>query len=145
MKKLPKAFAYSSPQGVVVPVLKTDKLAFERSGQVLTTWGRRERRIVANLIAHLNSRGFIITAVNDGGDDEEAITDNNMKEAMEAAFAVDEATLIFAPVAYPDGPGFERVYLVFNNGNDGLDVISEHGTDGLFGDAMDAFDAKVFA
>lgn len=135
---------YTSAVSVAIPELDGDKVAYAKWGHRLTTWGRRERRIVANLISHLNSRGFIIVAVDDGGDEEEVITDNNMKEAMEAAFAVDEATLIF--VYHENKPGTIRyeVDLIFGNGNDGLDVISDHST-GLLGNAMDDFDAEVWA
>lgn len=133
---------YSPAVSVLVPALDGDRIAYERHGHALSTWGRRERRIVANLISHLNAHGFMIVAVDDGGDDEEVITDNNMKDAMESAFAVDEATLIFADPA--SGTKYV-VDLIFNNGNDGLDVISDHSTGGRFGPAMDSFDAEVWA
>jgi hypothetical protein len=137
------AMHYQSAVSVIVPTLDGDKQAYAKWGHRLTTWGRRERRIVANLIAHLNSRGYIIVAVDDGGDEEEAITNNNMKDAMEAAFAVDEATLIFRQSGVEAGRRYE-VDLIFNNGNDGLDVISNH-SGGLFEKAMDDFDAEVWA
>lgn len=138
------AMHYQSAVSVLVPTLDGDKQAYAKWGHRLTTWGRRERRIVANLIAHLNSRGFIIVAVDDGGDEEEVITDNNMKDAMEAAFAVDEASLIFVYHQALEGTRRYTVDLIFNNGNDGLDVISNH-SGGLFDKAMDDFDAEVFA
>lgn len=136
---------YSPAVSVVIPVLDGDRIAYERHGQALTSWGRRERRIVANLIAHLNAHGFSVVAVDDGGDDLEEITDNNMKEAMEAAFAVDEATLLFRDFRNPPDKHKYEVDLIFGNGNDGLDVISDHSTGGRFGPAMDSFDAEVWA
>jgi hypothetical protein len=138
-----KVFAYTVPQGVVVPVLESDKLAFERYGHALTTWGRRERRIVANLVAYMNSNGFTCSHVDDGGDHPEKV--NDTREIMEAAFAVDDATLLFRDFRNPPDKHQYEVNLVFGNGNDGLDVIADHSTGGRFGEVMDQFDHEVFA
>lgn len=145
LNKPEHAINYMSAVSVVVPTLDGDKTAYAKWGHRLTTWGRRERRIVANLIAHLNAHGFIVVAVDDGGDEDEQIADNNMKEAMEAAFAVDEAALIFAYHSNQPGTRYYRVELIFNNGNDGLDVISDYTDSPIFSAAMDKFDAEVWA
>lgn len=133
---------FSPAVSVVIPVLDGDRLAFERHGHALSTWGRRERRIVANLISHLEINGFVCKQVDDGGDDLEEV--DGMKSIMEAAFAVDEATLVFTDME-PNARRTYEVDLIFNNGNDGLDVISDHSAGGRFGEAMDSFDAEVWA
>lgn len=133
---------YMPAVSVPIPVLDGDRLAYERHGHALSTWGRRERRIVANLLSHLEVHGFVCKQVDDGGDDLEEV--DGMKDIMESAFAVDEATLIFTDT-HPDARRTYEVDLIFNNGNDGLDVISDHSTGGRFSEAMDSFDAEVWA
>ena len=144
LNKPEHAINYSAAVSVPVPTLDGDKQAYAKWGHRLTTWGRRERRIVANLIAHLYAYGFTVVAVDDGGDEDEAIPPGDTKAAMEAAFAVDEATMWFKRT---DGESKSRyaVALIFGNGNDGLDVISDYTDSPMFSAVMTKFDAEVWA
>lgn len=135
---------------VVVPDLDHDAQMLSRFGCGVSPNGRLERRIVANLIAHIERAGFKVHSVNDG---DELAPVSTAKEAMERVFAVDEASLRFYRGGRK-GRGFDGlsnddwhgVLLVLGNG---IDVISdwnysEGDADG-FDAAMNAFDAEVFA
>lgn len=87
----------------------------------IALWTRNEREILANLIAHLNRHGFIVEKVYDGGEDVHCLDD--MKAALEAIFAVDESAIWFRGAS---GPKRYCVTVILGNGNDGLDVISDH-------------------
>lgn len=147
---------YMPAVSVPIPVLDGDRLAYERHGHALTTWGRRERRIVANLIAHLDANGYRVIGVDDGDSENEAVPTptGDMKEVMEHAFAVDQCDLL---VRHKDGvtnidePGAVTHYIAlhFNNGDDGLNVIEQieihRGDASRFQPIIDAFEAEVFA
>jgi hypothetical protein len=86
-----------------------------------------EIRIVRHLIRMMKKGGWDVYAVNDG---EEFQKLKGEKKALEAAFAVDEASLYFENKSLPftreDGTTDcvgHHVYLVF--GNDGWDVIAD--------------------
>ena len=126
-------------QIIQAPALEHDAMMASRFGAKVSPEGRLERRIVANLIAHLRKDGFRPDYVYDGGDH---IRVTSAKAAMEVVFSVDEATLQFRK------PGFSRhgVLLILGNG---VDVISDWnyslGDPDGFDAAMDAFDAERFA
>jgi hypothetical protein len=153
------AHAYSSPASVEVPMLDVDKAAFERYGTELSSWGRRERRIVANLLHHLDKHGLRCAAVFDGDDFYKCGAVGltaNVKATMEAAFGTDEVSLRIRRKAdvmksvTAKVPEY-GVVLIFNNGNDGMDVISDNEYSDsepvgmLVKEAMDSFDSEVFA
>lgn len=142
--------------GVIVPELAGDK------GQKLPPHCIVERRIVANLIAHMLAAGWLLHSVNDG----EAVTGcATMSEAMELCFAVDEASLRFWKPLKREVRGATEeqlidqyngdlkhchgVLLIFGNGNNGLDVISDwnysDGDRDGFNKLMGAFDTEKFA
>lgn len=135
---------------VVVPDLDHDAEMFSRFGSGVSPNGRLERRIVANLIAHLERAGFQVHSVNDG---DELAAVSTGKDAMERVFAVDEASLRFYRGG-KKGQTFDElsnddwhgVLLVLGNG---IDVISDWNYDAGDADgfdaAMNAFDAEVFA
>jgi hypothetical protein len=147
-------FPYHSPVSVQIPTLEGDRRAFNHHGTTLNSWNRRERRIVANLIAHLDANGYRVIGVDDGGDDPEPTPSGDMKEVMEHCFAVDQCDLLVRhkdAVTNIDEPGAVThfITLIFNNGNDGLEVISDeavHRGDAVrFQPVLDAFEAEVFA
>ncbi|MGZ5078635.1 MAG: hypothetical protein ACXWHZ_03710 [Usitatibacter sp.] len=119
--------------------------------------GKLERRIVANLIAHLDRNGFVPYRTYDG---EEFTLVGDVKSAMEVVFNLDEVSLRFIPKSWanarlhPITPTPEQleerewgVLLVLGNG---VDIISDwnyskaDGDGAMFGRAMDAFDADDF-
>jgi len=140
-------------KSVVVPDLDHDAMMLNRFGTKVSPNGRMERRIVANLIAHLGRAGFKPTGVFDG---EEFNAVSGAKSAMEFIFNLDEASLRFAPVAakhlshkeqhrYFD----QREHGVLLTLGEGVDIIcdwnyNEHDVDG-FNAAMDSFDVEAFA
>lgn len=98
-----------------------------------------ERRIVANLIAHMQAAGFEIKYV---FDTEEEVQCTTTKEAMEAIFAVDLAHL------HMQKKGFKRHFIMLVLGN-GFDIISDYSytpgdPDGWIV-AVDSFDPEKFA
>jgi len=144
-------YPYSSPVSVEVPALKCDQKSLLKYGTILTSWNRRERRIVANLIAHLNRNGYSVIGVYDG-DEEVAVKD--VRGAMEVAFGGDKAELIVRHSEADQTLGLKGacdhvIILVFNNGNDGLDVIENtaihRGDAGRFTPVLEAFHPEVFA
>jgi hypothetical protein len=123
---------------VTVPSLDHDAMMKKRFGHEVSAVGRRERRIVANLIAHMEREGWKVQGVHDGDGFDKA---EDMKAAMELIFNLDDAGLYF------EKSGAEhRVLLIL--GND-LDIISdwnysEGDADG-FNAAMEKFDVEQFA
>lgn len=106
---------------------------------------RLERRIVWNLMLALAAAGCAPVRVFDGGD--ERINTPTWLEAMEAVFAVDDATLyVYSPEPTPEGARRKAYGVRFVLGN-GVDCISDwavaEGT--AFGQVLDAFDTEVFA
>lgn len=77
-----------------------------------------ERDIAWNLIAHLERAGFAVHGVHDG---DEYVKTPDAKAAMELLFNLDEASLRF----HKAGFSVHGVLLIFDNGNDGWDVISD--------------------
>lgn len=123
---------------VNAPALDHDAMMKKRFGmEVSATW-RRERRIVANLIAHMEREGWKVQGVNDGDEFTETA---DMKSAMELIFDLDEAGLYFHK-----GGTEHRVLLIL--GND-MDIVSdwnysEGDADG-FNAVMEKFDAEQYA
>jgi hypothetical protein len=101
--------------------------------------GRKDRLVVANLIAHMERRGWHLHSVYDG---EETTRVATAKEAMELVFNLDEASLRFDKGSRETRHGAALVM-----GNSGYDVVSDWSyavgdTDGFSAD-MDAFDAEA--
>jgi hypothetical protein len=123
---------------IKAPSLDHDAMMKKRFGQEVSAVGRRERRIVANLIAHMERAGWKVQGVHDGDGFDKAA---DMKAAMELIFNLDLARLYFEKGAEDHG-----VLLVL--GND-MDIISDwtysdNDSDG-FNAAMEAFDVEQFA
>lgn len=97
-----------------------------------------ERRIVWNLLAHLDAEGFKVTEVDDGDGDENVPCPDALA-VMEAVFAVDESRL------YVRKDGFDShwIYLVGGNVEH---IISDwsyfDGDPDGFNARMDAFDPE---
>lgn len=131
-------FAPEVPSQVVVPDLDIDAFMLKRFGSKVSPSGRLERRIVANLCAHMERHGWAVQGVHDGDDFHEAKT---VKDAMELIFDLDDAGLYFER----DGQE-HRVLLVLGNGTD---IISDwhysNGDSDGFDAAMEAFDAEAYA
>jgi len=126
---------------VLVPALDHDAMMLARFGQAVGPSGRLERRIVANLIAHMEEAGFRADRVFDGEDDVHVI---DMKSAMELIFNLDEATLWFFKEGAPHKT--HGVFLVLGNG---CDIVSDWSYSDRDGDgfdaAMRAFEPEEFA
>lgn len=122
---------------VDAPSLAIDVLLY--SGGKVPANGKLERRIVANLLAFMASKGWIVSEVYDG-DDLTAIPD--AIAAMELIFDLDEAS-----VRFRNQVGNEH-YALLVLGN-GIDIITDWNyaagdVDG-FNAAMNAFDAEDYA
>ena len=120
-------------------ILNHDTMMREKYGIVVSQNGRVERRIVANLIAHLDAQGFSLHSIYDG---ETTTRVDNTKAAMELIFDLDEASLrFFSTRLTPDD--WHGVLLVLGNG---VDIISDwnYYTDDRdgFNAAMDSFDTE---
>lgn len=126
------------PRLAPVPALDHDAMMERRFGQTVSPNGRLERRIVANLIAHLKRAGFRPYEVYDG---EEQTKVKDAKSAMEVIFNLDEASLRMRKGKHEHG-----ILLVLGNG---IDIVSDWNyTDGDpdgFSAAMQAFDSEQYA
>lgn len=117
------------------PRLKIDDILYGVDGRPPPR-GVLERRVVWNLLGHLEEWGFKATHVYDG----ETGRDGQVKvkskiEAMEIIFNLDETTVTF------NGRHWIKIVL----GNDGWDAVSDYGCDrGPFEAAMEAFDAEEY-
>lgn len=120
---------------VTVPTLKIDALLFK--DRPMPAHCKLERRIVANLIAHLAFHGWSVTHVWDG-DDREATPD--MVSAMELVFNLDECRIYFSKDGHT-----HSVYLVLGNGVDCLADwgFSDNDADG-FNAAMELFNTEDY-
>lgn len=149
-------FPYHSPASVAVPTLNCDRALFQRYGTTLKPWNRIERRIVANLIAHLDINGYRVIGVDDGDSENEAVPTptGKAKDVMEVAFTVDSCDLLVRhkdAVTTIDEPGAVTHYIAlhFNADKSGLNVIHNsvvhRGDASRFQPILDAFEAEVFA
>jgi hypothetical protein len=123
---------------VKTPSLDHDAMMKKRFGHEVSATGRRERRIVANLIAHMEREGWKVQGVHDGDGFDKAA---DMKAAMELIFNLDLARLYFEK-----GSDEHGVLLVL--GND-MDIVSdwsysENDADG-FNAAMEKFNVDQYA
>jgi len=125
-------------KSVDVPSLDHDAMMLSRFGHKVSPQGRLERRIVANLIAHMERAGWKTLMVDDGDEETEAV---DMKSAMEVIFNLDECWLYFG-----NEHGTHGVYLTLGEGTTLVCDwrYSEGDADG-FNAAMEAFDAEEFA
>lgn len=128
------------PMFVAVPALDHDAMMASRFGTQVSVRGRMERRIVANLIAHLERAGFAPLAVYDG-EDYTKVAD--AKAAMELIFDLDEASLRITR------PGTEIEHGILLVLGEGEDIIcdwnyTEGDPDG-FNAAVEAFDVAAYA
>jgi hypothetical protein len=128
---------------VIVPELDHDAMMLSRFGHRMSPNGRLERRIVANLIAHIEANGYVVDSVYDGEEDT-SVTD--MKSAMELIFNLDFARLYVRPKA--SSPFCDCHSIVLTLG-EGCDIVSDwtysEGDKDGFDAAMDTFDADKFA
>lgn len=118
------------------PALDIDAILFAR--EPMPAPCRLERRIVWNLLQHLQAAGWHVRSVHDG--DELTIV-SSQKEAMELVFNLDECRLHFSKVPYRLA---HTVVVILGNGVDCISDMSIGEHDG-WTVAIDAFDAEVFA
>jgi hypothetical protein len=123
---------------VRAPALDHDAMMLKRFGTEVSATGRRERRIVANLIAHMEREGWKVQGVHDGDGIDKT---PDMKSAMELIFDLDQAGLYFEK-----GESEHRVVLIL--GND-MDIISDwtysNGDADGFNAAMEKFNVDLYA
>lgn len=118
---------------VTAPALDIDALMLTRYDRKVSTNGRLERRIVANLIAHLQAAGFEPVSVYDG---EDTTLAQDAKEAMECVFSVDQAWIHFSR---PRNKLRHGVFLVVGNGTDIVSDSTVSSRDPGFDVAVDTF------
>jgi hypothetical protein len=129
-------------QSVVIPALDIDALMLKQFNQPVSITGKAERRIVANLLSHLDAAGFTPTAV-DNRDD--LLKVRTAKSAMERIFEV-----VSDPILYVRKRGESKrthtITLVQGNGTDMISdwTYTEGDPDG-FDAAMGAFNAEDWA
>lgn len=83
-----------------------------------------ERKVVRHLIRAMKEKGWIISSINDGGEDDENILNPNETLAMETVFSVDESYITFRKEVGTGNGCFRAVRIVL--GNDGYDCIADH-------------------
>lgn len=121
------------------PDLDHDAMMLKRFGTKLGPNQRLERRIVWNLLRHLERAGFAVHSIHDG---DEIVDVADSKAAMELVFNLDEAWL---HVRKSPRSGSHTIALVMGNG---IDIVSDWSiprTPNGFNEAMNAFDAEQFA
>lgn len=136
MSNTSRAESDSAPVVHQPPALDIDALLWKR--EPMHARARLERRIVWNLLKHLEAAGWHVSGVWDG---EERTTVASPKEAMELVFNLDDSHLYFAKVPYRRG---HTVVVILGNGVDCIADMSIGEQDG-WTVAIDAFDAEVFA
>lgn len=110
----------------------------------LTAVGVLDRRVVWNLLHHLEAAGYVAFSV-DNGDDAEAV--NSHKEAMEIIFNLDDAAVFFRPVSVAAGDAGRRRWIRLVMGNSGWDVICDSSLprgDEAWEKAVDSFNPEAF-
>ncbi|WP_443698609.1 hypothetical protein [Pseudomonas sp.] len=122
---------------VAAPELAIDKLLYR--GNPVPANGKLERRIAANLLAFMASKGWNVCTVFDG---DELVPVVTALDVMELAFDLDEVQLTFTNAAGNE----HRAVLIMGNG---IDIITDWGftvgdPDG-FNAAMEGFDAEDYA
>lgn len=126
------------------PALDHDAMMLERFGHEVPVHGKLERRIVFNLLTHLEAHGFYVRATWDGESREKVSTP---KEAMEFIFNLDEVSVRVAKGKdRVKGENWHGILLIMGNG---IDIVSDWNyTDGDpdgFNAVMEGFDAEDFA
>lgn len=127
-------------RSVEVPELDIDALMLKKYGTQVSPQGRLERRIVANLLAHLEKNGYQVVALDDT-DDVQACA--GAKAAMELIFDLDTA---YVHVSGPSGSDVHIIQLEVGNGVDiVVDYTYTEGDADGFQATMEAFDAETYA
>jgi hypothetical protein len=121
------------------PALDHDAMMLARFGTKVGPRQKLERRIVWNLLRHLERAGFTVCSMHDG---DEVVDVKDAKAAMELVFNLDEAWLHVRKPA-------KRSHVIAIVLGNGVDCISDWNyfrddSDG-FNAAMDAFDAEHYA
>jgi len=131
------------------PSLKIDKVLYGRyESWPMPPHVRRERRIVWNLMLHLERAGWRVASVHDGENEFKLAKTGDKKTAMELIFNLDDARVIFHKERddRPNATTYtaERfVHLIL--GND-LDCISDYTSDlSDWSVAMEKFDPELLA
>jgi hypothetical protein len=127
-------------------------LSPEQARDRLTLRQRNEREIAVNLIDHLKRARFTLVEI-DTGDSVEKVRTTDA--ALELLFNLDEARLVFR---FDGGPfehngkarrGEHVVLLIWDNGNDGWDAVTDwnfyEGDPDGFDAALDAFLTRLAA
>lgn len=130
------------------PALKHDAMMLRRFKQDLSARGHLERRIVWNLIRHLEGAGFRVFRTFDG---DEWRYPKTAKGAMELIFNLDEVSLRFIHAccgALRKDHKEAREHGVLLILGEGVDCINDwnytEGDSDGFNAAMDAFDVEQF-
>ena len=132
---------------ILTPRLDHDASMLERFNTVVGTNGRIERRIVANLIAHMQANGFVVHSVYDG--EEETLikylkNGDAIKAAMEIIFNLSECSLRISRADQIEK--WHGIWIILGNGEDCIADWNYFADDrDGFNAAMEAFDASEYA
>lgn len=135
------------PTAITAPALDIDKILYKSRDGKPYAGGVLERRIVANLIHHMQANGFRVHSVFDGEEHTkfgpEQPSETALKGAMELVFNLDEVSLRFIS---DDSPNEHGVWLILGNGQDIIADwnYSRDDVDG-FNRIMEEFDTEDFA
>jgi hypothetical protein len=127
---------------VEAPALDHDRMMLEKYKIAVIPRGKIERRVVANLLAHLWANGFQPVELNDG---EEETKVEGPQNTMELMFNLDECRVYFSHASAPER--LQWVFFVF--GNDGWDCICDYSAPednyNNWNAVMDAFNPEDYA
>lgn len=137
------------PTHITAPALDIDKILFKERGGKPYAGGVLERRIVANLIFHMQANGFRVHSIWDGeeftGFPATEQPADALKRAMELIFNLDEVSLRFVNREFDDDDE-HGVLLILGNGQDIIADWNYFGDDrDGFNRAMEEFNAEDFA
>jgi len=130
------------------PLLDIDKVLYKDREGLPHPNGVLERRIVWNLIAYLDAKGFGIIRVDEDGQKHPVM---DAKAAMEIFFNLDEACFVFAKKEKEDmyiGGGSPKEHWILLIAGNGIDIVSDYGIPKIpngFDEAMSQFDGEEFA
>ena len=129
-------------QIIQAPTLEHDKTMLAEYGEKLTPSDVLERRIVENLIRHLNKNGYTVNSVFDG---EEFTSATTAKDVLENLYRAGEISVRVSPID-PTILGDEHgITLVAGNGEEiivGWAYTNQGRT--VFGDVIKAFHAADY-
>lgn len=94
---------------------------------------KNETEIIRKVYAALEAGGWTYIGTDDGDPDGELVEGGGVEMAIETVHSVDMSTLFFEKEGKRKG-----IFLICGNGNDGLDLISDHSVGMGFDEIIDS-------